>query len=97
MLHFEGQQLLVNGAIINEPGQFLSELEKALEWLKTKPAEMPYAKIKARMKKAGFEVGWGNTAGRIRETMQILFDLVREPTDELLETFISRVYTAYYQ
>ena len=91
MLHFDGQQLLVNGAILNEPGQFLSELEKALEWLKAKPAEMPYTKIKARMKKAGFEVGWGNTAGRIRETMQILLDLVGEPTDELLETFISRV------
>ena len=91
MLHFDGQQLLVNGAILNEPSQFLSELEKALEWLKTKPAEMPYAKIKARMKKSGFEVGWGNTAGRIRETMQILLDLIGEPTDELLETFISRV------
>jgi sucrose synthase len=43
------------------------------------------------LKKTGFEVGWGSTAGRIRETMQILLDLVGEPTDELLEKFISRV------
>jgi sucrose synthase len=91
MHHYEGQQLLVNGAILSDPNHFLAELENLLEWLGTKPAETPYARIKARLKKSGFEVGWGNTAGRIRETMQLVLDLVGEPTDELLEKFISRV------
>jgi sucrose synthase len=91
MHHYQGQQLLVNGAILTEPNKFLTELENTLEWLETKPAGTPYSKIKAQLKKSGFEVGWGNTAGRIRETMQILLNLVGEPTDELLETFISRV------
>jgi sucrose synthase len=81
---YEGQQLLLNGAILNEPNQFLPELEKALDWIRTKPANTPYSRIKARLKKSGFEVGWGNTAGRIQETMQLLLDLVGEPTDELL-------------
>jgi sucrose synthase len=91
MHHYQGQQLLVNGAILTEPNKFLTELENTLEWLETKPAGTPYSKIKAPLKKSGFEVGWGNTAGRIRETMQILLNLVGEPTDDLLETFISRV------
>ena len=91
MHHYEGQQLLVNGAILKEPNRFLTELEDVLAWLGTKPAETPYARFKTRLKKSGFEVGWGNTAGRVRETMQTLLDLVGEPTDELLENFISRV------
>lgn len=91
MHNYEGQQLLVNGTILNDPNQFLSEVEKVLDWIKAKPADMPYTRIKARLKKSGFEVGWGNTAGRIRNTMQLLLDLVSEPTGELLEQFISRV------
>ncbi len=91
MHQYNGQQLLVNGAILNDPTIFLKEVEKVLDWLEAEHFEAPYSNVEARMKKSGFEVGWGNTVGRIRETMQILLALVGEPTDELLETFISRV------
>ena len=91
MHQYNGQQLLVNGAILNDPKIFLKEVEKVLDWLEAEHFEAPYSSVEARMKKCGFEVGWGNTVGRIRETMQILLALVGEPTDELLETFISRV------
>jgi len=43
------------------------------------------------MKKSGFEVGWGNTVGRIIETVETLLRLINEPTDKQLERFISRV------
>ena len=89
--HYEGQQLLVNGTILNDPNVFFKETEKMIEVLDKENAEAPYKKVAARMKKAGFEVGWGATVGRIRETMQTLLDLVNEPTDQLLERFISRV------
>jgi sucrose synthase len=91
MHQYNGQQLLVNGAIHNDPKLFLEEVEKVLEWLEGEPSEAPYSSVEARLKKSGFEVGWGNTVGRIQETMQILLALVGEPTDELLERFISRV------
>jgi sucrose synthase len=91
MHQHDGQQLLVNGSILNNPNLFMNELEKVLDWLEDEPSEAPYSSVKARMKKSGFEVGWGNTVGRIRETMQTLMAVVGEPTDELLEKFISRV------
>ncbi|MBW2435719.1 MAG: sucrose synthase [Desulfobacterales bacterium] len=86
-----GRQLLVNGTLVKDFERFYNKLEKLLEWLKHKKPETPYSSVKARMKREGFEVGWGNTVSRISETMQTLLDLVREPTDHLLEHFISRV------
>ena len=86
-----GRQLLVNGTLIKNLDTFYNKLEKMMEWLKRKNPEAPYSSIETRMKKDGFEVGWGNTVGRISETFQTLLDLINEPTDHLLEHFISRV------
>jgi sucrose synthase len=91
MHQYEGRQLLVNRTILNDPGTFLSEIEKILAWLEKEPADAPYSSVRVRMKQSGFEIGWGNTVGRIRETMETLLALVGEPTDQLLEKFISRV------
>jgi sucrose synthase len=87
----DGRQLLVNGALIKDLETFYSKLEKMLEWLKRKNPEASYGSVETRMKKEGFEVGWGNTVERISETFQTLLDLINEPTDHLLEKFISRV------
>ena len=86
-----GRQLLVNGALIKDLETFYNKLEKMLEWLKRKNPEASYSSVETRMKKEGFEVGWGNTVERISETFQTLLDLINEPTDYLLEHFISRV------
>ena len=86
-----GEQLLVNGTMTTDFNSFLDALEKLIEWLKTKNPEMPFEGVASKIKKAGFEIGWGNTVGRIIKTMQTLLDLVNEPTDQLLENFISRV------
>jgi sucrose synthase len=86
-----GRQLLVNGTLIKDFDKFFNNLEKMLEWLKHKKPEAPYSSVKTRMKKEGFEVGWGNTVSRISETIQTLLDLINEPNDQLLEHFISRV------
>jgi sucrose synthase len=91
MHHYKGQQLLVNGTILNDHDTFFDEIEAFIETLRKEDPEAPYPAIAGKMKQAGFEVGWGNTVGRIMETMQILLDLVNEPTDQLLEQFISRV------
>ena len=89
--HYQGQQLLVNGAMISELPAFLKEAEKALHWLSTEDPETPFHLLAPRMRKSGFEVGWGNTAGRISKTLEILIDLLGEPKSSLLEEFISRV------
>ncbi|MCP5514449.1 MAG: sucrose synthase [Spirochaetales bacterium] len=88
---YSDQQLLVNGNVIKNFDQFFEEINLMIGFLKKKPPQTPYASIKQPMKKAGFEPGWGNTAGRILESMKILVSLINEPTGELLENFITRI------
>lgn len=91
-LHKNGdKQLLVNGGVIKDFYTFRSELETALRWLRKRPAKTPYSAVETKLRKSGFEAGWGNTAGRMVDTMQMLIDLLNEPTGTLLEGFISRV------
>lgn len=85
------QQLLVNSVLLPEFNTFFNEMEKTIEWLNRQKPDTPFARVEQRMKKSGFEPGWGNTAGRIGETMQMLVDLINEPTSERLERFISRI------
>ncbi len=88
---FNGRQLLINGVFTKDFDTFCLKLEHLLEWLRKKKPETPFSSVETRMKKSGFEVGWGNTVGRIIETVETLLDLINEPTDKLLERFISRV------
>jgi sucrose synthase len=88
---YNGRQLLVNGKLIKDPEAFFTQLEQLLEWLGKKKPEIPFSSVEAKMKRSGFEVGWGNTVGRIIETVETLLSLINEPTDKQLERFISRV------
>ena len=88
---YNEQQLLANGDFFPNFFTFYDEIQNTIEWLKSEQPDKPFAEIQGRLKKTGFEPGWGNTAGRILETMQILTDLVNEPTDTLLAEYISRV------
>jgi len=86
-----GQQLLVNNSIISDFAVFYEELSNMIEMLSGLPQDDPYSSIERTMKQSGFEPGWGNTVGRILQSMQMLYDLVNEPDDSLLEEFISLV------
>ena len=86
-----GQQLLVNGSILTEFDSFYNGVQDVAEWLEKEKPETTFPLVEKRMKRAGFEAGWGNTVGRIFGTMQLLIDLLNEPTDILLEQFLSRV------
>ncbi|HHP7236228.1 MAG TPA: sucrose synthase [Desulfobacterales bacterium] len=88
---YNGRQLLVNGNQIGSFRTFFAILEETVRWLQTKPKQTPFAEVEGALQERGIEVGWGNTVGRILETMQLLIDLLNEPTDAQLEQFISRV------
>ena len=83
--------LLINGNILSTVPEFLEALEKAIDWLNGQPPETPYHAFESRLKKRGFEEGWGLNVARARETMTLLYDLFNEPDSDLLERFISRV------
>ncbi len=86
-----GQQLLVNGAILNEMEDFLGALEEMIEDLERQDPEVPFKNLEPQIRSKGFEPGWGKNAGRILETMQLLHGLFHEPSSAGLEEFISRV------
>jgi len=86
-----GQQLLVNGAILNNMEDFLGALEEMIEDVERLDSETPYKNLEPQLKSKGFEPGWGHNAGRILETMQLLHGLFHEPSSVGLEKFISRV------
>ena len=88
---YKEKQLLVNGTLIQNFETFFSALEAVLKWLQEQKPETPYTKLASRFKRAGFEAGWGHTAGRIAETMRLLIDLINEPDATLLGQFICRV------
>ncbi|MGB5985338.1 MAG: sucrose synthase, partial [Desulfobacterales bacterium] len=88
---YREKQLLVNGTQIKDFAALLSALEKALKWLREQNPQTPFAKVASRLKRSGFEAGWGDSTGRIVETMQLLLDLINEPDATLLGQFICRV------
>jgi sucrose synthase len=86
-----GRQLLVDGSMFDGFGAFFDGLEKMLVLMKKTKPDVPYSSVEKTMKIAGFEAGWGNTVGKIMETMQLLKDLISEPNAPQVEEFISRV------
>lgn len=51
--------------------------------------------FKCRFKEWGFERGWGDTAGRVKETMGSLSEVLQAPDPVNLEKFFSRVPTIF--
>ena len=87
---YEGNQLLINGRI--QSYQQLSEqIKKALTFVNDLDSNESYEKFRFVLQLMGFEPGWGNTAGRVRETLEILDELIDSPDHQTLEAFISRI------
>jgi sucrose synthase len=87
----EGISVMINDSIIDTFEQLTERLEIILDQLSAFEDHIPYTDVQSALAREGFEAGWGDTVGRIRETMQLLLDLVQEPSDDLLESCISRV------
>ncbi len=87
---FQGTQLLINGRIKNQQ-QLSDQIKKAIAFVGDRPEEEPYEEFRFKLQEMGFEAGWGNTASRVRETLEILDELMDSPDDQVLESFISRI------
>lgn len=44
-----------------------------------------------RLQELGLEKGWGNTAGRVLQTIKMLQDLLQAPDPDTLEQFLARI------
>jgi sucrose synthase len=87
---YNGYQLLINERI--QSHQQLSDcLKQALSLVSECAADQAYAAFRFDLQNLGFEPGWGNTAQRVKETLEILDQLIDSPDHQALETFISRI------
>ena len=86
-----GQQLLISGDFSGGYEHLQNQLDDAIAELESLPDKTPYKDISTLLKNHGFEPGWGDIVGRIRETMQLLLDLFQAPDSGHLENFISRI------
>ncbi len=85
------QQLLINGALIPDFKTLTKQITRAIDWLSTQALNTSFSKIDDYLRKNGFEPGWGNSVQRVNATMQSLIDLINEPSDALLERFLSQI------
>lgn len=87
---YREQQLMLNDAItdVNELREALRHADSLLAQLD--PA-VPWRDISHDMRNLGFEPGWGDTASRVRNTIQLLLDILQAPSPTALEDFLGRV------
>ncbi|MBA0819229.1 hypothetical protein Gohar_003739, partial [Gossypium harknessii] len=86
----KGKNMMLNDRIQNL-NSLQHVLRKAEEYLGTLPAETPYAELEHKFQEIGLERGWGDTAGRVLEMIQLLLDLLEAPDPCTLEKFLGRV------
>ncbi|GBG70160.1 hypothetical protein CBR_g6291 [Chara braunii] len=85
-----GETLMLN-ARIDTLEKLRSNLAKAEEFLGALPADTPVGSVATRLQELGFERGWGDTAGRIKDMVDMLSDLMQAPDADLLEKFLGRI------
>ncbi|WP_138498198.1 sucrose synthase [Nostoc sp. PA-18-2419] len=89
-IDYEGIPLLI-GDRITSGIQLAKQLKPALQFLSQQPPEEPYEKFCSHLQQLGFEAGWGNTAARVRETLELFERLIYSPQPAILETFVARI------
>ncbi|MGC1249237.1 MAG: sucrose synthase, partial [Spirulinaceae cyanobacterium] len=87
---YNGTTLLINGRIKNQP-HLSDQVKNALSFLSDLPGNKPYEEFRFELQDMGFEPGWGNTASRVKETLEMLDELLDSPDDQVLEAFLSRI------
>lgn len=87
---YNGAQLLINGRIRSKE-QLSDQVKRALTFVGRLPKDEPYNRFRFELQDMGFEPGWGNTAERVQETLEILDQLIDSADHQVLEAFISRI------
>nr|ADY68844.1 sucrose synthase [Gossypium barbadense] len=86
----KGKNMMLNDRIQNL-NALQHVLRKAEEYLGTLPPETPCAEFEHRFQEIGLERGWGDTAERVLEMIQLLLGLLEAPDPCTLEKFLGRI------
>jgi sucrose synthase len=83
-----GQQLMLNGTL-QDVDELREALDQATTLLEAHTEESDA--LNRELRRLGFESGWGRTPERIRETMELLLDILEAPSPGNLERFLGRM------
>ncbi|OUD15445.1 sucrose synthase [Thioflexithrix psekupsensis] len=86
----EGQQLMLNDRIKNA-SELRESLRKVDLLLASKPQSHTWENVGHELQTMGFERGWGRTVAQIRDTMNLLVDILQAPDPSQLEQFLTRI------
>ncbi|MGB5717742.1 MAG: sucrose synthase [Gammaproteobacteria bacterium] len=87
---YREQQLMLNEVVVDVPG-LRSTLRAADDYLAGVDSGADYGEVYNVLRSMGFEPGWGRDAARMRETMQLLLDILEAPSPGNLEKFLARI------
>lgn len=87
---YDGIPLLVN-ARIQSATQLFQQVKKALSFLSKQAPHEPFENFHFNLQELGFEPGWGNTASRVHETLELLDQFSNSPNPAVLEALVSRI------
>ena len=88
--HLNGQQLMISNEF-REVSSLRNALRHGIGIAEKLDEDTPWAEFSDRLGKLGFYPGWGDTAGRVVDTMDLLLDILEAPSPNGLETFLSRI------
>ena len=86
----QGKQLMLNQQITSVMG-LQQTLRQAEERLATWSQDASWEQVGSILQPIGFEPGWGRTVAQMRETMQLLADILEAPDPITLERFLGRI------
>ncbi|KAK7304024.1 hypothetical protein RJT34_15014 [Clitoria ternatea] len=87
---YNGKTMMLNEKIQNT-NSLQHVLRKAEEYLTTVDPATPYSEFEHKFREIGLERGWGDTAERVLEMIQLLLDLLEAPDPFTLEAFLGRI------
>ncbi|MGD8566914.1 MAG: sucrose synthase [Gammaproteobacteria bacterium] len=90
MHQYQGQQLMLNDRI-QDVASLSAALQRAEDYLATQDNGAQWEAVVHVLQTLGFEVGWGNTVERMRDTMVLLSDILEAPEPGNVEKFLGRI------
>ncbi|KAL3747033.1 hypothetical protein ACJRO7_015897 [Eucalyptus globulus] len=87
---YKGKNMMVNARIQNV-FSLQPVLRKAVDYLTPLKPETPYSEFEHKLQEIGLEQGWGDTAERVLDMIQLLLDLLMVPNPGALEKFLGRI------
>jgi sucrose synthase len=86
----EGRQLLLGGQL-HTVEDLRAALRTALDDLAREEDDTEWSAVADRMERLGFLPGWGRTVARVRETLELLSEILEAPEPKALERFLGRL------